>query len=320
MGSPKPKTIKRLFAIAGNVCAFPKCTSPLIDEDSGSIIGEICHIKARRATGARYDSNQSDEQRNAYENLVLMCPTHHKIIDDDEESYTVERLQKIKVNQEKKAANKSGLILEKLEKFLEEHLSAIIEKDDFQKEADSQIITEATRVDSFLEKAQRRAKQREFKNFYNAWFDSKQSIKDIAYSVNEIFYSMEEKYLPYAETYTALGIKLSSRQSIKTIENDKFGCSVSIRNYNEMAHSLNSINPRLFVEIFLFDKKFIIPNYTYLEEGIERICLYPDINSERKLIWKDMRDETVIFTTKEICEICFELLITQIEKSQTIEV
>jgi hypothetical protein len=39
-------------------------------------------------------------ERHAYANLVLMCPTHHTVIDDDEEAYTVERLCKIKAAHE----------------------------------------------------------------------------------------------------------------------------------------------------------------------------------------------------------------------------
>ncbi len=98
MSYPSTKTIKKLFALSGNKCAFPKCSMSLVDEDSGSVVAEICHIKARNLDGARYDATQTDKQRNAFENLILMCPIHHKIIDDDEESSTVERLQEIKAN------------------------------------------------------------------------------------------------------------------------------------------------------------------------------------------------------------------------------
>lgn len=98
MGFYKEKTIKKLFALSGNLCAFPDSSSPVIDKESGSIVAEICHIKARNPEGARYDEFQSDEQRNAFENLVLMCGSHHKVIDDNPEKYTVELLQKIKNN------------------------------------------------------------------------------------------------------------------------------------------------------------------------------------------------------------------------------
>ncbi|PYU66762.1 MAG: hypothetical protein DMG52_35480 [Acidobacteria bacterium] len=53
---------------------------------------------------ARYDPGQTDVERHAYANLVLMCPTHHTVIDDDEEAYTVERLCKIKAAHEAQSA------------------------------------------------------------------------------------------------------------------------------------------------------------------------------------------------------------------------
>jgi len=93
-------TIKRLFAVSGNRCAFPRCKIPLIDDVSGKVTGKICHIKARKSDGTRYDPNQSEEEREAFENLLLMCPIHHDIIDADPESYTVARLKKIKTKHE----------------------------------------------------------------------------------------------------------------------------------------------------------------------------------------------------------------------------
>jgi hypothetical protein len=42
----------------------------------------------------------NDTERHAYNNLILMCPTHHTVIDDDEEAYSVERLYKIKAEHE----------------------------------------------------------------------------------------------------------------------------------------------------------------------------------------------------------------------------
>jgi hypothetical protein len=93
---PSEKTIKRLFATYGNQCAFPKCSTPLVDTRSGTVLGEICHIKGRKPGAARYDSTQTDEERHDFENLIMLCGTHHKFIDDDEVAYTVERLQELK--------------------------------------------------------------------------------------------------------------------------------------------------------------------------------------------------------------------------------
>ncbi|MDT7542837.1 MAG: hypothetical protein QOE33_2741, partial [Acidobacteriota bacterium] len=100
MSLPTAATVKRLFALSANQCAFPKCSSSLVDKESGKVTGRICHIKARQAGGPRYDPNQTDKERSAFENLLLLCSPHHDVIDSDPESYTVERLLKIKTNHE----------------------------------------------------------------------------------------------------------------------------------------------------------------------------------------------------------------------------
>jgi len=99
---PGASDIKRLFARSGNRCAFPKCAAPLAFDKT--LTGEVCHIKGARPGSARYDPQQTDVERHGYSNLILMCPTHHTVIDDDEEAYTVERLHKIKAEQEARAA------------------------------------------------------------------------------------------------------------------------------------------------------------------------------------------------------------------------
>jgi hypothetical protein len=71
---------------------------------NATLTGEVCHIKGKRLGSARYDPSQTDVERHAYTNLILMCPTHHTVIDDDEEAYTVERLCKMKVAHEAQSA------------------------------------------------------------------------------------------------------------------------------------------------------------------------------------------------------------------------
>jgi hypothetical protein len=102
---PSKSTLKRLFALSGNRCAFPRCPAALAQ--GTTLIGEICHIKGRQPGSARYDASQSDEQRNSYANLLLLCPNHHTVIDDDVESYTVERLVKMKAEHEAAATSVS---------------------------------------------------------------------------------------------------------------------------------------------------------------------------------------------------------------------
>lgn len=88
-------TIQCLYGRSGNRCAFPDCDYQII-ADGGQVRGRICHIKGLRPGSARYDAAQTDKQRNAYENLVLMCANHHDAIDAQEKNYTVEVLHEMK--------------------------------------------------------------------------------------------------------------------------------------------------------------------------------------------------------------------------------
>jgi len=92
---PSQPTIKRLYALSGNICAFPSCQTPLI-EDSGTVTGKICHIKAKSKNGPRYDKKQTNEERHSFENLILLCSRHHDVIDKEEKIYTAEALEEIK--------------------------------------------------------------------------------------------------------------------------------------------------------------------------------------------------------------------------------
>ena len=94
--TPSLKTIKRLCTLSGNRCAFPGCSALLVDENSDAVLGEICHIRAKSEDGPRHDKSQTDEERNSFANLILLCSMHHTLIDADEKQYTVEWLQQIK--------------------------------------------------------------------------------------------------------------------------------------------------------------------------------------------------------------------------------
>jgi hypothetical protein len=100
VASPSVATIKRLFAVSQNRCAFPKCAQPLVEPTSGKVVGRVCHIKAASTAGPRYDPNQSEEERHGFANLILMCPVHHDVIDADPSAYTVERLRSLKQQHE----------------------------------------------------------------------------------------------------------------------------------------------------------------------------------------------------------------------------
>lgn len=81
-----------LWGNAGNRCAFEGCEQRLIsdleypDRALGlhtSVIGEEAHIRSSKVTGPRHDPSFPREHLNEYENLILLCPTHHTVIDKD---------------------------------------------------------------------------------------------------------------------------------------------------------------------------------------------------------------------------------------------
>ncbi|MBP0019474.1 MAG: hypothetical protein J7647_18220 [Cyanobacteria bacterium SBLK] len=67
--SPSTQTIKRLFALSGNQCAFPDCQEKMID-DNGAVLGEICHIEAANEGGERYNSRQTDDERASFDKTI----------------------------------------------------------------------------------------------------------------------------------------------------------------------------------------------------------------------------------------------------------
>jgi hypothetical protein len=101
MSSPTPSTIKRLLLRSGNRCAFPGCNRPLVEGDV--LVAEVCHICGEKPGAARYNPSQTEAERQAYDNLIVLCPTHHTIIDGDERTYTVDALHEMKRAHEAKA-------------------------------------------------------------------------------------------------------------------------------------------------------------------------------------------------------------------------
>lgn len=99
------KTRKMLWGRSANRCNFPDCRRELVmdatETDDESIVGEECHIVAREENGPRGNADLTAEQRDKYNNLLLLCNVHHKLIDDQANTYTVEGLKEIKASHEK---------------------------------------------------------------------------------------------------------------------------------------------------------------------------------------------------------------------------
>lgn len=102
------KSRRLLWTRSGNQCAIcgRELTINALSHDKASVIGEECHIVSPRQGGPRYDPGFPPELLDSYENLILLCRVCHKLIDDNPEQYPRERLAEIKLNHEKRVAQK----------------------------------------------------------------------------------------------------------------------------------------------------------------------------------------------------------------------
>lgn len=92
-------TLKKLYGGSGNQCSFPSCEEAIIErEHSDTNISEICHIEAYSKGGPRYNPDNKDPED--YDNLILLCRNHHKIIDAKDKNgdwlFSVEQLKGMK--------------------------------------------------------------------------------------------------------------------------------------------------------------------------------------------------------------------------------
>lgn len=97
------KTRKILWAKSGNLCAI--CHRKLVvdetERDADSVVGEECHILAQSVGGPRFDPTYPNDRIDSLENLILLCATDHKKVDDQNQTHTAEWLQSKKAAHEK---------------------------------------------------------------------------------------------------------------------------------------------------------------------------------------------------------------------------
>lgn len=109
---PSRHTVRELYLKSGNRCAFPGCPKFLFNE-TGTFIGEICHIEAAEPGGERFNANQSNADRAAFENLLLMCHDHHRET-NNVHKFDVTRMRRIKADHERLYSDVVGKMLLKV--------------------------------------------------------------------------------------------------------------------------------------------------------------------------------------------------------------
>lgn len=99
-----PKDCKILYGRATGICSFPNCRQNLVaeasDVDGTANIGKIAHIHAHRDDGPRANPDLSEKDRDCYNNWILLCGTHHDLVDAQPNTYTADDLRSWKTKHE----------------------------------------------------------------------------------------------------------------------------------------------------------------------------------------------------------------------------
>ena len=97
------KDLKKLWGLSAGRCSHPDCNYECVNalkSDNKTVIGEMAHIIAQSTDGPRGTNLKGED---TYENLILLCPTHHREIDKSPEgTFTVSDLHEWKNNHENK--------------------------------------------------------------------------------------------------------------------------------------------------------------------------------------------------------------------------
>ncbi len=117
---------KILWTRAGNRCSFRQadqaCDQPLsiTQGDKEVVVGNECHIVGEKPGSARYVEDFSE--RESYSNAILLCPTHHKLIDDEKtrDDFPVSLLSAMKRDHEAEVAHRQQHTVIKDSEFVTE--------------------------------------------------------------------------------------------------------------------------------------------------------------------------------------------------------
>src|SRR6266478_4598264 len=100
-------TKRKLWAECAGYCQNPKCNSYLfkdVDDESVSL-ANMAHIIGVGATGPRSEHELADYvDKNGIDNLIMLCLACHKVVDELEKKFGVEKLRSWKAEHAKKVA------------------------------------------------------------------------------------------------------------------------------------------------------------------------------------------------------------------------
>ncbi len=88
--TPDAHTQRRLFSASAGYCQNPNCLTELFADvaEKSFHIAEMAHVFAANDTGPRSKPELDDEERGAFENLIVLCANCHTMIDKAPETFT----------------------------------------------------------------------------------------------------------------------------------------------------------------------------------------------------------------------------------------
>jgi hypothetical protein len=99
------RDLKLLFGSSAVRCSFPDCHELCIEPstpfDRAAITAYIAHIEAHSDSGPRANPMLTRKQRDAYDNLILLCPRHHIVVDEQPNTYSSDDLRRWKAEHER---------------------------------------------------------------------------------------------------------------------------------------------------------------------------------------------------------------------------
>lgn len=122
--APSTTTLRQLYILSGNLCANPKCSTVLLNVN-GTVVGEVCHIKAEKPGGPRFDAKMSGEERRAFSNLILLCNVCHKLVDTEVQKYSVRVLARWKAEREAIFAAVGDTLQQRYRKQIEDEVELV---------------------------------------------------------------------------------------------------------------------------------------------------------------------------------------------------
>ena len=113
-----PVRIKETLAKrCGTLCSNPDCCvltyGPQMNPNSSVNIGVAAHIEGASKGSARYNHNQTEQERKSINNGIWLCQNCAKLIDNDEKKYTIDLLHEWKrkaVNRAKRAIGNKKIL------------------------------------------------------------------------------------------------------------------------------------------------------------------------------------------------------------------